>query len=230
MARKTLREKFIDLLEVNNIKEEKQDGYIQLRLNGLGFRNPCSRCGGSGIYSRFHGTCFRCGGRGNDPIKLTTVNYNEAVALVEAGKLKEYFEIVKLKQKLEKSDDIIFKLMNDNELSRDYSIEYSKEKWRQQPDGTWGYTYKMNTIIKELRFRQSDYHKEYLKIKDKHYKKYFSKDRKGQFINGTDEDRKFTLELLDELFEEYKQKLIDLNTNYENMKQMFIEIGQNKED
>jgi len=28
---------------------------------------PCTRCGGSGIYSRFHGTCFRCGGNGKDP-------------------------------------------------------------------------------------------------------------------------------------------------------------------
>ena len=28
---------------------------------------PCSRCGGSGIYTSFHGVCFRCGGSGVDP-------------------------------------------------------------------------------------------------------------------------------------------------------------------
>jgi len=28
---------------------------------------PCYRCGGSGIFSQFHGTCYRCGGRGIDP-------------------------------------------------------------------------------------------------------------------------------------------------------------------
>lgn len=27
----------------------------------------CNRCGGSGIYSTWHGTCYRCGGRGIDP-------------------------------------------------------------------------------------------------------------------------------------------------------------------
>lgn len=27
----------------------------------------CVRCGGTGIYSQFHGTCYRCGGLGQDP-------------------------------------------------------------------------------------------------------------------------------------------------------------------
>jgi RecJ-like exonuclease len=27
----------------------------------------CYRCGGSGIYSAYHGVCYRCGGRGTDP-------------------------------------------------------------------------------------------------------------------------------------------------------------------
>lgn len=30
-------------------------------------RVPCTRCGGSGIWTKFHGTCFRCGGRKTDP-------------------------------------------------------------------------------------------------------------------------------------------------------------------
>lgn len=28
---------------------------------------PCHRCGGTGVFSQYHGTCFRCGGRGTDP-------------------------------------------------------------------------------------------------------------------------------------------------------------------
>lgn len=30
-------------------------------------QQPCSRCGGTGIYSQFHGTCYRCAGEGIDP-------------------------------------------------------------------------------------------------------------------------------------------------------------------
>lgn len=41
------------------------------RIEGNKPRNivstPCHRCGGSGIYTQFHGTCFRCGGHGVDP-------------------------------------------------------------------------------------------------------------------------------------------------------------------
>lgn len=38
----------------------------------------CIRCGGSGIYSRFHGVCYRCGGCGVDPrIRNITKIYTE---------------------------------------------------------------------------------------------------------------------------------------------------------
>ncbi len=36
-----------------------------------GVSDICSRCGGTGIYSQYHGTCFRCGGRGIDPTRKT---------------------------------------------------------------------------------------------------------------------------------------------------------------
>lgn len=30
-------------------------------------RKACTRCGGSGIYTTWHGACYRCGGSGTDP-------------------------------------------------------------------------------------------------------------------------------------------------------------------
>lgn len=30
-------------------------------------RKPCGRCGGTGVYTSWHGVCYRCGGSGTDP-------------------------------------------------------------------------------------------------------------------------------------------------------------------
>lgn len=221
MARKTLKEKFIELLELTEVAPEKQDALIQTRLKGMGFRNPCPRCGGSGLYSTYHGTCYRCGGVGNDPLKLTTDLYNEAVKAVEAGKLKEYFEHIKRQRKLQHASDILFKLMNDNELSRDYSKEYDKEvkSYKENPENH----YKINPIIKELRFKQTSLYHEYEKLSTEINNKYFLKDRKGNYKNGTDEDRRNALILLETKSNEIYEQLKTLNESYESMKKMFIE-------
>lgn len=43
-------------------------GYVYLA-------DKCSRCGGSGIYSDWHGVCYRCGGSGQDPTGIRTYCY-----------------------------------------------------------------------------------------------------------------------------------------------------------
>lgn len=64
------------------------------RLSALGYLVPCSRCGGSGHYSRCqqYGTmCFGCKGKGQTLPKLTAKIAKEAKARQDAGELDSYF-------------------------------------------------------------------------------------------------------------------------------------------
>jgi len=54
-------------------------------------RDKCQRCGGSGIYSQFHGTCYRCAGRGIvDHLDIHTVKLytREQLVKLDAAKAK----------------------------------------------------------------------------------------------------------------------------------------------
>ena len=72
---------------------EAQAETVTLSSRGTGtlfLTGSCSRCGGTGIYSHYHGTCYRCGGI--DPRSRerwsVTVRTAEAQARLEASRAK----------------------------------------------------------------------------------------------------------------------------------------------
>lgn len=52
-------------------------------------RVDCCRCGGTGIYSRYHGTCFRCGGRGSTGTKRIRLYSQDEFAKLEAQRARK---------------------------------------------------------------------------------------------------------------------------------------------
>lgn len=71
----------------------------------------CTRCGGSGIYSTFHGVCFRCGGCGVDPhTKIVTKIYTEK-ALNTLRKTRETRRINAVKKENQRVEAINRKKM-----------------------------------------------------------------------------------------------------------------------
>lgn len=121
-----LEEKFTAILEIPE-NAENASGLISLRLRGMGFGSSCVRCSGSGVYGRM-GTCFRCGGTGREKMKLTKALYEKVKEHVENGGLTEYLEGVRMEQKLKAMEKDLFKLMNENELSSDYTKAYRAGK------------------------------------------------------------------------------------------------------
>jgi hypothetical protein len=55
--RKTIEQRLAEICASNPVTEI-------LVATGVSHYDPCHRCGGTGIYSQFHGTCYGCGGNG----------------------------------------------------------------------------------------------------------------------------------------------------------------------
>lgn len=58
----------------------------------------CTRCGGSGIYSRYHGVCYRCGGCGVDPKMNNVTKIYTEKALNTLRKTRETRRINEIKK------------------------------------------------------------------------------------------------------------------------------------
>jgi hypothetical protein len=192
-----LADKFKTLLQIPE-GAENPDGLVKLRISKLGHGTVCSRCNGNGNYGGY-GTCFKCGGNGLGSFKLTKALYEEVAKAVEDGKLTKYFEEVKMRRVLTKAADEIFKLMNVNELSKDYSTNYNKDRFN------------MNPILVKLRHEQCE-------IQRKFEKKHFAYCQK--YKRATEAERiEMNAQLMD-YYEMAKGELIRVKKEWSDLKQL----------
>jgi hypothetical protein len=72
---------------------------VRLTATGKPFvvvSSKCCRCGGTGIYTKFHGECYRCGGRGQTPsdvreVRVFTAEQNAKLDKAQAARADKRF-------------------------------------------------------------------------------------------------------------------------------------------
>jgi hypothetical protein len=200
-----IHNKLCEALEIplkNNHKKELS--IIHFRLKYLGLLETCSRCSGTGNYSynQINGTiCFKCNGLCvllPKVIKQSLID--QAEKLVKEGKLVPYFEEVKRTREIEKSEKTINDMIWKSKISKDYVIEYDKDRKN------------INEKIKSLRFKQSDISKplEELSVKLFNTEIKFKKGKVSKDILDTFRNEYY------ELYLKVKSELEELNQAYEN--------------
>jgi hypothetical protein len=212
---KPLERKYVELLRTESA--ENPLGLVHLRIKKLGFAIPCCRCGGTGIYAGY-GVCFRCGGAAFDRVKLTKALYEIVAAAVEAGRLDEYLADVKRKQVLQKADDELFKLMNDSELSRDYSAMYKADRFGK----ALGLMYKISIKTTES---YNSFRKTKTSLNSKKYKEAMQKlaaDLGNEWNEA--ESKRVIDEVLLSKYESTKTEIVTLNEEYEAFKELYLTL------
>jgi hypothetical protein len=213
---KPLEKKFIELLQCADHKTPLE--LVQLRISKLGFGNTCSKCNGTGQYAHY-GVCFSCRGNGRFKERLTKALYAELEAAVQDGALERYFEALQRKARLEKADKVLFALMNQNELSGDYTTAHDLKRKGTINEAAFDLLYM-------LRHEQTETYKIYTDKQVEITKKAFKQRWKerlekigAEFAEAEFEDIKH--EMLDGTYAEVKGKLEKINERYSALKAAF---------